>query len=270
MTNRYPTTNQESPWGAEVLDCSTKSLKNLKFRKIAEFLLGRQGKLLEIGCGRGKMIRSLHRLNANLDYTGCDISDDAIEFCQRSCPYANFFVANAEDVHVEGEYDYVMLPDILEHVADHEKVLENARAALKEDGHLILITATEGEPNMYSLLRLIKKDWSLETRGHRHYFTKKGLFTEIERHFEIERVEYLYHVLGSTFDALLFFATLNTRVRDMFWRSGMDAEGKTSPFRKIVTVFDVIAYYESILLKDVGLSSSVQFTVARKRISRCA
>jgi SAM-dependent methyltransferase len=256
---------QESPWRAEVLDCQTKGLKNLKFCKIAGFLEGRRGTLLEIGCGHGKMIRSLSRLHPDIEYTGCDINAEAIAFCQQTSPQSHFYTRRAEDVDETARYDFVLLADILEHVVEPERVLRNAHRAVRDGGYLILQTVSEGDPNIYSLFRLIKSDWSLETRGHRHYFTKTQIRGLVEQYFDIERVEYLYHALGSLFDASLFFATLNQRIRRMFEASGKGAEGRTSPFRSVVTVFDVVAFHESTLLKNVALFSSAQFIVARKR-----
>jgi SAM-dependent methyltransferase len=159
----------------------------------------------------------------------------------------------------------VLLADILEHVCDYEKVLENARRALKNYGYLLLIVVSEGDPNIYSLLRFIKKDWSLKTRGHKHYFVKGEILKEIELYFEIEKIRYMYHFFGSILDAFFFFATLNDGIRNMFWRSGVEPKGKISSFRKIVSFFEKVAYYESKLLKNMPLFSSVQFIIARKK-----
>jgi SAM-dependent methyltransferase len=263
--NYNPATVQESPWGAENIDCRQKGLKELKFCEIAGFLKDKRGRLLEIGCGHGKMIRSLYQLNKEIGYTGCDINWEAIEFCKKSCPGAEFFVEKAENAKYNRTYDYVLLADILEHVSDPKKVLENTHRALKDNGYLILIVVSEGDPGVYSFLRFVKKDWSLKTRGHRNYFVKGKIFKKIERYFKIEEVKYMYHFFGSIFDAIFFFATLNNNIHNMFWRSGAEPKGKVSAFRKIVAFFEKAAYYESKLLKNVPLFSSVQFIIARKK-----
>ena len=42
------------------------------------------------GCGCGRLIQAVHKVNPNLDLTGIDIDRDNIDWCQRNLPYAQF------------------------------------------------------------------------------------------------------------------------------------------------------------------------------------
>lgn len=262
--NNFLKTIQECPWTGRPLDIRKKGLRELKFNKIYDFLKGKKGRLLEIGCGHGKMLSSLYHVYKAIEYSGCDISNEAIEFCKRNFPFGNFFIQDAENIGLSKEYDFVLIADVLEHVDNYRKVLENAYSALKEGGHCIIIVVTEGDCNIYRLLRLIKKDWSEKTRGHINYYKKNDICKEIERYFIICKKEYMYHFFGSLFDAVIFFMTLNTIVQRFFLKTEEGAVKKYNASKKIISFFESIACRESEMLKDIPIFSSSQFIAGRK------
>ena len=256
---------QESPWGHEPLNFYRKGLKELKFNKIYQFLKDKKGKFLEIGCGHGKMIYSLYNMNKKIEYSGCDISNEAIDFCKKNFLFGKFFTQDAVNIKINKEYDFVLISDVLEHVDDYRKVLENAHNALKEGGYCIMIVVTESDFNIYKLLRLIKKDWSFKTRGHVNYFSKYKIFNEIEKYFTICKIEYMYHVLSSVFDASLFFMTLNRKIKKIVWQSEECKSKKASRLNKIISFFELVSYYESELFKNIPIFSASQFIISKNK-----
>jgi ubiquinone/menaquinone biosynthesis C-methylase UbiE len=257
---------QESPWSGEALDDKRKGLKELKFSKIYDYLQGKKGRLLEIGCGHGKMIYSLYLKNPNIEYTGCDVDEEAIRSCREKFLFAKFYRQEAENIQQNNTFDYVLVSDVLEHVRDFKKVIRNAHLALKEGGACIFVTVTENDLGIYKLLRFFKPDWSVRTRGHINYFTKKQIFEEIGQYFTIVKREYMYHFFGSFFDAVLFFATLNRRIRKMFEGAEKAKTQKTGGVKKIISFFEWVACCESQIFKHIALNSSCQFIVAIKKI----
>ena len=54
-----------------------RSMPSLKFRYLLHALEGIEGKILEVGCGDGKHVRSLEAKNAAVRFYGCDTSLNA-------------------------------------------------------------------------------------------------------------------------------------------------------------------------------------------------
>ena len=102
------------------------------------------------------------------------------------------------------------------------------------------------------------------TRSHINYYSKRELFGEIRKHFAIRRIDYMYHILGSLFDATLFFATLNGTVRKLFERSGEAANNRNGFAKRVISLFETVAFFESkLLIRSPGFASC-QFIIAQK------
>src|SRR5260221_11778723 len=101
----------EPRWGSQAIDPTAHDLPALKL----SFLLRHapeRGKLLELGSGEGKILRTLARERPQLSLLGCDVrdvapADSAFEFrrIQRDIPAG------------DAELDVVIFADVLEHVA---------------------------------------------------------------------------------------------------------------------------------------------------------
>src|SRR5689334_8915626 len=68
--------SEEPRWGARAIDPTSRDLPALK----VSFLLHRAphtGKLLELGSGEGKILRTLRRERPGLELLGCDVRDVA-------------------------------------------------------------------------------------------------------------------------------------------------------------------------------------------------
>src|SRR5689334_2055497 len=104
--------NFEPRWGGAAIDASARDLPALK----AAYLLRHvplRGKLLEIGSGEGKMLRTIRRARPELELIGCDVrdvppADAAFEFrrIERGLPAS------------DSELDVVVFVDVLEHVLE--------------------------------------------------------------------------------------------------------------------------------------------------------
>ena len=87
-----------------------------------------QGRLLDIGCGN-KPYAPLIKEKCS-EHVGCDIEQSHLNMVDIICP--------ATDIPEDNQtYDTVFSTQVLEHVADHNKVFEEAKRLLKPGGHFI-------------------------------------------------------------------------------------------------------------------------------------
>ena len=95
------------------------------------------GKIIEIGCGLGEYLE----LFKKAELYGTDISLAALEKAKLYCKRAKFFRADCRKLPLDNEsFDSVLLPDIIEHIDDYEKVLDEAARITKKNGRIVIIT----------------------------------------------------------------------------------------------------------------------------------
>lgn len=137
----------ESEWSK--LRCSDflQVSEALKFREICRIILRelpqRPLKILDFGCGRGRLVSILCQFG---DVTGVDFSATAAEQAQRRVPAARFCVADVldpdwVDEHA-GEYDVVVSADVIEHLAWESQgvLLQHMQRLTTHSGIAILST----------------------------------------------------------------------------------------------------------------------------------
>jgi 2-polyprenyl-3-methyl-5-hydroxy-6-metoxy-1,4-benzoquinol methylase len=108
----------------------------------------------------------------------------------------NVIVCNAEDLRLEEKVDVIIAGELIEHLSNPGKFLENVKTVLKEGGKLIITT-----PNAYSILNII----SAITRGyvpvhkeHKCFYDKVTLIQLLNNHgFEIIKFKYVKAPVGA-------------------------------------------------------------------------
>ncbi len=115
-----------------------------------DFLLKykKKGKLLDVGCALGYMVA---QFSNHFEIYGIDCSKYAINIAKKNVKKGVFKAHDAEEPFPfrNTMFDVVTCADVLEHLKDTEKLLENISNVLKDDGILFLIT-----PN-YNMLRKV-------------------------------------------------------------------------------------------------------------------
>ena len=109
--------------------------------KLAAYLkktyLGSSGKLVDLGCGRGDMLRAFH--SVGYEVCGTDLSPSAKKNCAPH-PVEIIDLQNNKTGLVPSSFDIVFSKSVIEHLQDPIPFLENAKELLKEDGKAIFMT----------------------------------------------------------------------------------------------------------------------------------
>lgn len=91
-------------------------------------------KILDLGCGVGDRSKYFSRFGK---VVGVDISSENIEEAKKKYPEIDFRTMNAENLSFEKDFfDRIYAFDVLEHVSDLEKTLDEIKKVLKRGGKL--------------------------------------------------------------------------------------------------------------------------------------
>lgn len=143
-------------------DSKGKVIAGESLARSAEQILGVKGRLLEIGCGRGELLRGA--ANVGWDVRGIEMTETfaRIAETQFAVPVEN---APAETADALREHwDVVVLAAVLEHVYDPMALLARVHGGLRPGG--IVFIDVPNECSLYSrignlYLRLTGKDWAV-------------------------------------------------------------------------------------------------------------
>ena len=112
------------------------------------------GRILEIGCGDGKVSRWMS--SRGFEVEAIDISKEAIEIARRKSSQVQYYCSDVFGLHrTGGYYDAVYCLHVMEHIKEFESNLVEIKRLLKKGGLLVVRI-----PNIDSLeARLAGKDW---------------------------------------------------------------------------------------------------------------
>ena len=90
--------------------------------------------VLEIGCGTGTILASLSPARG----VGVDVSPKMVEIATAKFPSLSFCVADAEAFDPGETFDFVIVPDVVEHLSDPEAMFRSARKACRPATRVIV------------------------------------------------------------------------------------------------------------------------------------
>lgn len=130
--------------------------------------------LLDIGCSCGATLLQIKNAYPDTELFGIELNKSAAEIANTVCSVTSGNIENLELDYEEGYFDYIMLADVLEHLTDPWKVLENIRKYLKPGGKILASI-----PNImhFTTIRgLLYGNWTYEDSGildrtHMRFFT---------------------------------------------------------------------------------------------------
>lgn len=90
--------------------------------------------MLEIGCGTGYVLRGIAHHLPQLRLSGSEIFLEGLSFAARRVPGTDLFQMDAQQIPFTDEFDVIGAFDVIEHIADDERVLREIHRALKPGG----------------------------------------------------------------------------------------------------------------------------------------
>ncbi|MEK7865711.1 MAG: class I SAM-dependent methyltransferase [Planctomycetota bacterium] len=149
--------------------------RRLLDRVLAEVSLPDEGRLLDLGCGNGALLRSFHSLRPRWRLEGAELNDRhraAVE----SLPGVTRYHSCSPDT-IPGRFDLVTLLHVLEHVGGPRKYLETLVDRIEPGGRL-LVESPDASRNPFDLV----------IADHATHFTQASLVALIEASgYSIER-----------------------------------------------------------------------------------
>ncbi len=90
--------------------------------------------VLEIGCGTGTLLHSLHPRRG----VGVDLSPGMVEIAASKHPALTFLVADAENLDLGETFEFVIVPDVIEHLSDVGAMFRSVRRHCGPGSRIIL------------------------------------------------------------------------------------------------------------------------------------
>ena len=104
------------------------------------FIAGKNGKLLDAGCGLGYFLAKMCSY-PSWDAYGCEISRPAADFARNKLGIKNIHRGRIEDAgFAPGTFDIITLWDVVEHIPDPRSLLLRLRSLLKDSGFIFMHT----------------------------------------------------------------------------------------------------------------------------------
>ncbi|MEI8126113.1 MAG: methyltransferase domain-containing protein [Parachlamydiaceae bacterium] len=138
-------------WKAEEYYQNSSSQKNAAADLMKYVPIKENDKILDVGCGDGKITAEISARVKNGLVFGVDVSSAMIEFAketfsQKNFPNLYFFLKDAQKLDFENEFDIVFSFTTLQWVQNHDAFLEGAYNGLKSSG-ILAVTMPMGLPS---------------------------------------------------------------------------------------------------------------------------
>lgn len=137
---------------------------------IARLKLHGNERILDVGCGDGKVTAEIARAVPDGSVVGVDASPHMIEFAARtfSIPNLEFHVMDARKIQFVRKFDLVFSNAALHWVDDHQEFLRGAASVLHPGGHLVL--SCGGKGNAHDVFLALRPEMRL--KRWREFFRK--------------------------------------------------------------------------------------------------
>ncbi|MDD9954357.1 MAG: class I SAM-dependent methyltransferase [Candidatus Woesearchaeota archaeon] len=262
---------KQKTWGSKAIKQS-KDLPTLKIKHAMKLLHGKKGRVLEIGCGSGRILATIKQHNPELELVGIDLDEEQIALAKQHNEGIDFHAGDGEQLPFADEsFDYVVFFDFIEHIEHPEQALKEMARVLKNKGKLYGVSPAEAH-SIYKLsTKLFGRHFKEETAGHIQQYTRRGLTNKVRgAGFDVEQVKYSYHLLGSLMDYALFTMILHPKIADVWWKknkyynAGAEQTAASKVLNACLALGNMIAYYESTALQNVPLTATAIHVMAEK------
>ena len=173
-----------------------------RFRAVMRALDPQPGeRILEVGCGSGYYTRAL--VSLGVDVTATEYTPSALAQAKRNAgPGPTYRLEDAQQLGLSnGTVDKVLLSEVIEHLSEPGRAVEEAARVLVPGGVLAVSTPSRFSPlNVaYAVKRRVRR---YAFNEHLHEFTEGSFRQLLERHFDVEELTYANFVLPYPADEL--------------------------------------------------------------------
>ncbi|MCS7030514.1 MAG: class I SAM-dependent methyltransferase [Gloeomargarita sp. SKYG116] len=161
-----------------------------EYRKTIQLIqsLPMQGKVLEVGCGRGYFLKKLR--NLGISASGIETNEKAVSYAQGNNLDVYLYSLETWVQKHPREYGVVCSFQVLEHIAHPKRFIENCLACLGHGGWLIL-----GVPNADSFIRYAENNL-LDMPPHHMTRWCRDTLQSLEVYFPMKLINIFYEPLA--------------------------------------------------------------------------
>jgi ubiquinone/menaquinone biosynthesis C-methylase UbiE len=140
------------------------------------------GRLLDVGCGAGYTLKHIRERFNHVDLIGLDISAFALRSARKDDKKTSFIRGDAEHLPIRtGSLDYTTSFNLLEHLPEPMKAMEEHYRVLKKHGIFYSLTPCEGEElTIHGRSRMLRS-LKMKHFGHIQHFTKRHIHRELKK-----------------------------------------------------------------------------------------
>ena len=110
------------------------------------FLMGRSGRLLDMGCGLGFFLHAMAPY-ATWEAYGCEISPVAVRYARETLGLTNVICSRLEEADVpQSSFDLITMWDVIDHIPRPDPLLRRCHALLREGGICFMRTPNVSHP----------------------------------------------------------------------------------------------------------------------------
>lgn len=198
MKNKY---KQTKKWEHACVETRRDPEKRRK--RLEQFTLRKNDKILDLGCGDGLNIVVLRELGIK-NVVGMDPSTDLLKAAKKLNPKNTFVKGVAEKLPFKkGVFDVVLVDSVFHHLLDYDVALKEIKRVLKRGGRLCFI-----EPHNHIVRKII--DWVCEQEWSKHmpFIAKRRVayLNEINlmKHWLTTEQEFYASLTNNTFQEELY------------------------------------------------------------------
>lgn len=213
-------------------------------------LSGRE-KILEVGCGRGFYLKTLITAWPDLQVTGLDLNEKYLAVAKKFLGNSKVKLARGDATKLPfkaNSFDRIIATEILEHIPDDEKALEEMYRVLKPGGIAMITVPNKNYPFCWDPLNWIFErlfNWHIPANiwwlaglwaDHVRLYTQEELISKITKaRFKIEKAWFATHYC-LPFSHFLFYGLGKNLVEKGFLKNynRFDFGSKETFFKKLL------------------------------------
>lgn len=166
----------------------------LKWPKLEKFIPKNDSiVIVDFGCGNGKILGEIIKINLKAKLIGLDVSETALEEAKKNLSEVEFYkIVDGEKFPLnDGIADFIFSSEVIEHIYDTENAFKEITRILKPGGKILFTTPYHGFiKNLLIAFFAFNKHFN-PTGAHIRFFTKKTLLGLLNKNnFKLIKVGY--------------------------------------------------------------------------------